>query len=42
MMGITDGMQREIVRMALHSECFSIPQKYMPGAPLETFDLEKM
>ena len=42
LMGITDEMQREIVRMALHSECFSAPQKYMLGAPEDMFDIEKM
>lgn len=41
MMGITDEMQREIVRMALHSECFSAPQKYMLGASDELFDMDK-
>lgn len=40
-MAITDEMQREIVRTALHSECFSAPQKYALGAPDEMFDIEK-
>ena len=40
-MAITDEMQRELVRTALHSECYSAPQKYMLGATDEAFDMDK-
>ncbi|MDO5329015.1 MAG: phage portal protein [Coriobacteriia bacterium] len=39
--GITDEMQRELLRTTMHSDVFSVPHRYLLGASEELFDQDK-